>query len=532
LHWAGSALPWPIAISSDDLPLGYNRGLLPVGYRGLILVATGLLGEHDALRIVPLALQLAALLGIWWAARSLGGPLAGIASLLLPLTTRTHVLSDVALSIPRSFGTPLLAIAAALLIRGNTTGLAVVTLLGALFYPVVGLTVGFALTLLLLVVPARLRGAASAWGLRRRLAVVALTALLSALAILPPIETVQRWGPTIRSDDVAEFPELGPRGRLWAGDRVPFESALARIRHESSDLLLLRRNQAALVQDDRRRGSPVARWLPVILLALLAAAIVLATREESAARFLCLPAAALVAFWLSRLAPPLLYLPPRHLTYVAPVVLTLLWGAIPVALLRKLGGTRVAAWGILPLAIWLVLFGVELPQTTRESIHRLSPAEMALHRFAASTDPEARFAGFPRGTIDQIPFYGRRRVLMSLESHNPYHRRYVLEMRRRFATLAEALYGPRQEALLRLREEFGVRYLLLDRRDFERPPKYFEPFSTELAGTWSAGERLGFASRQAEAVAAVFRRDPFTVLDLDRLATAPAGSPTSPEDPD
>jgi hypothetical protein len=91
-------------------------------------------------------------------------------------------------------------------------------------------------------------------------------------------------------------------------------------------------------------------------------------------------------------------------------------------------------------------------------------------------------------------------------------------MRRRMQALIDAYFANDAVPLRRLREEFGVTHLLVDREHYGRhPPRYFEPFDAMIAAAIGKLRAEPETLRQAPA-AEVFEAGSFLLLDLSRVA--------------
>jgi hypothetical protein len=260
----------------------------------------------------------------------------------------------------------------------------------------------------------------------------------------------------------------------------------------------------------------------------------LAWRRPAGRRLLALGAGALVAHAAARLLAPHLFLPDRYVTYSVPVLVAL---ALPAAAraagtlaARAFTGARPAAgrgagdqergiargaWvGAALGAGLLALAGGRVSADAGWGVH-VSPSD-GIYRAVAALPVDAVVAGWPAGPIDSIPYLARRRVLLAFETHQAFHRAYAEEMRRRAGALFAAYFAATWAPVLRLRDEFGVTHLLLDRRHLSgpAPPGYFAPFDAWIAADWARGRREGFVLARAPRDAIRFTEGTLTLLDL------------------
>jgi len=201
----------------------YYLDNLPIGFRALYTISAPLIDPAVSNKIVMYLMLLITILGLGVAANRLGGKVAAWAAMSLALGASLYI-DRMGGGLPRAFGFPILACALAALAYGRVKWLAALVCLGACFYPIAGVLVGFATTFLLLLLPASDRGDAKDWDLRRRLGFLAIVAGASFFLLLPTILGSSRYAPVLTAEDVAEYPEAGPGGRYAPDSRAPYES--------------------------------------------------------------------------------------------------------------------------------------------------------------------------------------------------------------------------------------------------------------------------------------------------------------------
>ncbi len=521
----------------------YFLACLPAGYRALYTAASlgpGAEALSDALPYLLLALTAAALGA---AAHRLGGWPAAFTAAVLCLGGGLF-LARMSGGLPRAFGFPIAACALAALVRGRSRALAAAVVAGAAFYPVAAMPAGLALAAWM-VLPARDRGDAREWSPRRRAALVAGTALASALLLAPTLLAARAYGPAIGPGDLAEFPEAGPGGRYAGADRPPYP-AFAPLLRQTVEGGLRGRGEALVPAvkswwSHHRGAARIALW-SLVAIAALGWARLAALRPE-ARRASLLAAAAFVGHAAATAAAPRLYLPQRYVLYpMLPFAILLLAagaaGLVPGAAAggpappAGAGGRRwlrPAAVGAFCVAVLALLGGRGSPTAGLDT--RVDP-DAAVFRFLRTLPPDALIAGWPRGVMDDVPYVSRRQVLLNYETHQAFHARYTLEMRRRMRALAEAYLAARPEPgpepelapLLELHRQYGVSHLLIGVPALRaRSLRYFKPFDAEIARALagSGGRRLALLKRRPEAT--VFDDGRHRVLDLRLLAAAEGG---------
>jgi hypothetical protein len=93
---------------------------------------------------------------------------------------------------------------------------------------------------------------------------------------------------------------------------------------------------------------------------------------------------------------------------------------------------------------------------------RIPESERPLYEFLSGLPPDVLIAGWPGHAIDNVPYISARRILMSFETHLPFHEAYVRELRRRMTLLTDAYFATDVSPVLRLRDELGVTHLIVD----------------------------------------------------------------------
>ncbi|MBI4862312.1 MAG: hypothetical protein HY815_18945 [Candidatus Riflebacteria bacterium] len=507
----------------DDLAARYARSSVSYGHRLLYLAASRWVDAGTVSKVLPYLLYAVLLAAVGVAAAGLGTPATTFATLALVLSSRVP-LDVMTGGLMRCWGPPLTALTALALVRGHAGLVALVACLGAATSPTAGLLAGLALALLVLAVPATDRGQASSWGIRRRVATVAFTALLGLALLVPLALEMAPYGPGLGPDAVALYPELGPSGRYGADDRPPYPALVVALCDAFGRFL--QGGGAAWVPALRSRlvagdlyGAPTA---PLVATVGLVAALSLAglpgtLRHSSAARrLLCLLGAAMAAHVLAALLAPRLYVPQRYTFQAVPVVAALL---VPLGV-RQLA--RVTAGDAAALALTLFCLvtlggrGGDVGFTVQIG------ADREIYEHLARLPASSTIAGWPAGIMDSVPYLCRRRAFLTFETHQAYHRRYADEMRRRMRALIDATFAVDPTPLATLRDRDGVTHLLVDLTHLgPEPPTYFAPFDAWTREAHGAMRRHPGGSEVARLAAgrAVFRRGSIVVLDL-----APPGS--------
>jgi len=518
----------PITDHPRDYTERYWMANIPLGYKALYR-SGGLFTSPKAVsRWIPYPLLLMTALLMAIAAYRFGGLPAAWGAAALTLSADIF-LSQMTGGLMRAFAFPLIACAAAAAVWGRPYLLAGTVCAAAAFYPAMAVPSGLALAAILLVLPSRDRNQASEWSLAGRGALVAVTALIAALIVLPNVLAIRQYGPLIGPADLKDFPEARRGGRLGGDHRVDYDAGVVEAVQIHSALAFENKGEAWLPAAARRLSGGLGRTVLFWILAgvSLPGSIRLVAGKAAGRRLLALSCAVLLSYLLSRWLSPYLFLPNRHVRFPVPL-LALLWfvasaGALPEAFraiagplrsqasLRRLQGTSVL---LLSLLCLLLIGG---------RIYGMAGLSTPLHKgeglysFLASLPEDSFIAGWPNW-MAPVPLISERAVLVSQETHLPYHARYTLEMRRRMRLLIDAYFARSAEALVKLRDEMGVTHLVVNQGYLEGAPSlYFRPFIGWVRRARFPDPPGGFEAIRQKERAGIFEDGTHFVLDLSRV---------------
>jgi hypothetical protein len=399
-------------------------------------------------------------------------------------------------ALPRSFGPPLIAMALYGLVSGRLRHVMLATVLGTLFYYMVGVVSGLAL-LFYCLMPAGWRPATADLSLARRATLLAVTGAVSLAILASSMTRDHAFGPVVGPVDYAAFPEAGPDGRYWAEWRnvavdmadISMSTFDAKTRQGGGDGNLLR---AAYLSVDRIADA-LRTELGLGLLLGLAVMVALSPRRDTAG-FLCLVAASCLLYLAAAALFPLLFFPTRFFQTVMPIVVAVMAGWAGRRLFRRYAPSvpDPGQAAVMVLAVSLVLIATGRPQWAR--LTAFSDTERAVFAFIRDLPEDTLIAGWPRDqVIDAVPYHGERRILLSHETHQSFREDFILLTRARMQALIEALVAGSPEAFETLRDRFGVTHILVNEPLLARGDlTYFAPFQDRLdaIGDQSAGVAL------------------------------------------
>lgn len=483
-----------------DAIADYFLACLPWGYRGLYTLAAWSGGAAALSKWLPYVSLLFVVGCIATCAHRFAGRAGAWVAVALSLGAQLF-LWRMSGGLPRGFAFPLLGAAMVALCYGRMLGLALLVPIAAAFYPVSAVVIGLALGLSLLLLPAGSRGNAASWSLRKRALVLAASAGVSALVLLPTLASTRGYGSVIRPTEAAEFPEVGPDGRYGADSRAPFPGFF---REAASTIEESVRGAGRPLFKPAYEAAHIGRVALGALLGLFALGGLLSALRvrQDARRLAMLPLAALIGHTASLPLVPYLYLPPRYVLYPIGVLAPVLVATAAAGYLcwsprwrEQPRATAIAT----ALAGLLLLLALGARGTTSRGLNDLVGDQGPVLRAIAELPKDALVAGWPKGLLDSVPYVTRRPVLLNAETHQAFHVKFALEMRRRMHALIDAYFGTSRESLLALRDDFHVTHLLIDRRHFAgRPPGYFQPFKGRIKTAAARGRGDYEVLRQAE----------------------------------
>ncbi len=495
-------------------PEAYHLAGTPLGVRSAYSVLARFFDPAITSSRLPYLLWVGTAAAVAAAAHRLGGAAAAVGSLALFLGS-AYPMARLVGALPRAYALPIVGLGAWALITNRKRALAVSVVLGAAFYPASGILTGTALAMVLVVTALQHRSSRRYAGV-----LLAITTTCAATLVVPLALRFAPFGPSVKRAAFSELPEASPQGRLQiAEDRVETDLRSA-VRRSGRVALVGARPwlptlRSALFSPPQRK--PIAAlFVAILLLGFL----YLLRAGPPARRLSVLLLAAAGLYLLAQIAFPYLYLPGRYTAYAVPVLAWILAPASLVALRRRFAaGRRWLDWVAIG-ALLLALGGRGDPKAGYTSVIDISNPVFAA---VSALDSQSLVAAWPRGLADNLPYWTRRPVLANYESHLPYHRAYVLEMRRRVQAIIAAYWARSNEPLHGLRRDFGVTHFLVDKRLLSGDaPSYFAPFDQDIDRAHSATAEETPAVLRLAPSATVYEDERYLLVDLVRLAKAPS----------
>ena len=497
------------ALLATDPNRAYWVANFPLAYRTLLMIVSPVVDPQLFGEMLGLAMGAAVAFLAYRLGRQLcdGRVAGGIAVLLMVMLGQIssfmgfNVLNREAGGLPRSFALPLVMLGVIAVFRRNWPAMGLCFLLGALFYPPTCIMLGTYSGIVLASDVIRTRRRPRGFWL-----FVALAAVAGALFVGISIQSGATTGPLFTLHQMMSMAEY------WPGGSSPFF-------YERWSHYVL----AALMLD----GSyPSMVWLMMVVGTLVVGFVRRDGRVTNAA-FWALPISAVINYAAAYALMLRLFEPSRYLLFPYQALSLCCVAMIGDAVFRwlapklsivtaspKLRGSAmvVGLWGLalvgtvgLAARVHLGLGGQRdtMPGAVYERLRTL-PADTVIASLPADGD--------------RITMRSQRSVMLMNASFFPYHPDYYGPNLRKLDAVMGALYDPTPRGAIALRDDYRIRYLIVDRGLGRSDPLLKKkPFERSFA-RWQ--KRLD--GRAAYVLApppgvVVFREDDYALLDLSRV---------------
>lgn len=478
--------PFYESLKIDYIAQYYRDAFSPPGWRILFDGASTFLDPLHFGNFLGYFLWGVMLLLLGVSAHTLGGIGAVFGVLLLAIPS--PIFFDRMMGgLPRAFAFPAIALGIYAALNRKYRLLFWNVPISALFYPVNGIFLGIFFCFVTFT-----RKNISV-GARSFLALLVWATL--ALSFVPQYLAGKNYGERLTYADVDRFPEVGTHGRFGGAENPPYPSMLSGIQSYSKVTFMPREHPhleefvGLWKKLPRKIFGKIRRWKSYLLYGLLASCVIYLVSQrkiesrdsETGVRILLLFLASVaVAYQASVLAAPYLFHPQRYLVFTLPIGLLLLVTTAVSHCSRRISSKPLFGI-ILFLCIHLLIGGYG-----KNSIGfmEIKPPTHAFLRQLQILPKDSLLAGWPTGVVNNIPLITQRKVLLSYETHQVFHERYVQEMRERMHATVEAYFSPDESGIVTLKEKYGVTHFIIDRRlfdprneDAKHRATYFEPFS-------------------------------------------------------
>jgi hypothetical protein len=516
--WPLFRFSYPPLFTTDPIADYYVQNQMPLGYH---ILMRGLASTFDP---VPLSTTIGhlsfitALVFAFLIGRSVAGAVGAWICVAFILASDA-LLEQTAGGLPRAVGFVLAFVAMYGFLCDRRGYTACASVLGALFwYPIaVGAGVLYATQCL---APRDFFAWKDDNRFTKRAVMVLLVGSLTLGFSAPKIISGLQWGPIIPNVSLA-WPEAGTRGRLDPENQLglgrPTQTVLWALQSGFRN-----HNAPWLARSDSLAGLQTLLSRIVSLMLLLGLA-VLARAHPIARRLLAVVAISITLYVAAIVVAPLLYAPSRFVMVFIPGVSVFAFlylgsiGAIWLSKQRSWADRRFVLF--FAGAFLILLLGGRPFEQGYEMIRIDMPQKRALD-FISKLPTNALIAGWPKekNIIDKVPLFSRRRVLLSYETHMPFHEGYLRDMRAKAKAIIDVWFAVDAEPLRSLSERYGVTHFVIEKALREnRSLSYFRPFDQYIIEKRKEldGKKRWIETPPRETVA--FEDESLLIIDLAKL---------------
>jgi uncharacterized membrane protein len=414
----------------------------------------------------------------------------------------------------RSYGFFVSALFLFYLIKGRPIAMGIVTIFGALSYPVIAFMGGISLFCYYMLLPKKFQDEKTAKSpFIRKFLTLSIFGVLTILAVLPQIIGGQDYGRRISHiTDIEEFPEAGPGGRHM-DINLP----------QSYNLFFSTINyiKYGLTSASEDPNIHILGYIVTIL--ILIATIYYSYKnfrkiidDTNSIRLLLYFLVSCFSYILASIFSPYLYEPDRYTGYVISILAIILFCRIAWQELEQNKKQKI-------IYITLITAFILVFSGTRDGIGysiKVEEQDRAKYEFIENQlDDSSVITGITqKEDIINIPYLTKRRILIAKEFHYVYHYEYMLEMRERFTDLINAVFSDSFENSLKLKNKYGVTHIIFEKSHCKgQVPKYFIPFSEMIARKYISNENNLYYCSDEVKDAVVFEDKKFWLFDLGKL---------------
>jgi hypothetical protein len=253
-------------------------------------------------------------------------------------------------------------------------------------------------------------------------------------------------------------------------------------------------------------------------LALLCGLLVLSQTSPFARRLLGTLAVSAILYVAAIVVAPWLYAASRFIILFVPWIgiFAFVWLGREVAawIARSdMPGLNATYAQVIPAALVIFLLGGR-PFEKGINIQILPPERQTLN-FISTLPSTALIAGWPEGIAENIPLFGRRSVLLSWETHLPFHEVHLKSMRAKAHAVFDAWFSVDEQPLKALASKYKVTHFVIDKERRADPSlTYFKPFDSYIRTKREAQQGDGRWIDAPTREAVVFENERYIVIAL------------------
>ncbi len=461
--------------------------------------------------------------------RVLAGKIAGLVTAFFTTAylVRHFIFSD---SISRSFGYVVIALGLYAIVNNRHRLYLIATCLGALFYPAAGAMLACYLGVISFW-PALGTGNWPRYTLRLRLFQLFMLGIVLLILLLPMLLGGKKYGDRLYIKNQSEYPETGLGGRYSPQDLGINYRPLGSIIYRSINKIFLinkqlfSKTQLSLKAKGQKKirydGDRQILFWSLLLLACLGLIRKLYLERTKIPvcwqRLFALFVSMVLIYYLAELLFPHLYMPSRYPLITLPVLALVVIPALLVQFSYSFKSKYFTSIGLVVcLGMIVYLSGIYEFRFRINSGYR---PNQNIYKFIEKLPAKSLVAGWPIGMIDSVPYFTGKGAFVTMETHQVFHSKYLLEMRSRTYDLIDALFDNSLLSLQRLRDRHGVTHLLVEQQFLKKRPQYFAPFGDYLKTkvAWQERTWINIFKSKVMQSATIHRSGKVSIVDLRLL---------------
>ena len=334
---------------------------------------------------------------------------------------------------------------------------------------------------------------------------------------MPQFVSGQEYGDRVTYGDRHLYPEAGEHGRNGPEDRPPFPGLISEVFMKGVYTFYSRGDSLVSERSMKTQGVFIA----VIILSLLIIfnfIRLIRQKNKDALPIIVFTGVIIVAYYASVLVYPHFYIPKRYTMYTLPIVFII---AAPLALQWYVAKYFNKKYSSLLVVIFVLAFVLifngrgngNAGYTVRTKMHK------DLYSFVERLPDESVIAGWPKGVLDNIPYYSRKRVLVNYEFHQALHIKAIEENRELANALFDAYFTTKIDDLYQLRDKYNVTHLIINKDHFtsRAEMKYFVPFNSRIKSLRSSAKGNYFLRNVPVKDSVIYQKENMLILDMLKL---------------
>ena len=487
-------------IVDNDYILGYHlNAMLPIGIKFLYgtLMKPSLVIFFS--KVIPYFLFIVLVFCVFSSAKIIKDEKFAICSALIIIFCNQFIGSMYG-GLSRAFAFPFLALGLYFLLKSDYFYLGIVTIASCFFYPVSSLICG---TSLLISVIYDYFTKKNNLHNTKNVFIVGFVLLACVIILFPSLKKGANYGIRISEKKTLVYKEAAIGGRYGSDSVPPYKNIISEVNLRTTQFI---KNIHSFIPSlSLRHLAPYRsiwffKWLLILgLLVLLLKKILI--KNQYYIKILIFIGSFFSLYLIAIIFEPYFYFPSRYVTYGLPLIFAI---CIPEMLyesskiLIRISKIRLSI-KMYPVLVFftLVLISSLIGKKPNNYAGYINVSESSdIYNAINKIDENSLIAGWPNDIVDNVAYLCNKRVYLSHETHQVFHEKYIMEMRRRFKLFLSAYFSRDSKEIKTLMENEGISHIIVNKNHFidDDPPKYFIPFDKPIEKIFNANKGNFFLS--------------------------------------